>query len=73
MDFISIIDEEEKVINVGDNVGDTVDEIVPIIDCEKGLYIDTLLKYKEMDFDTCISGHNVVLGKDVIEEILNKL
>ena len=73
MDFISIIDEEEKVINVGDNVGDTVDEIVPFIDCEKGLYIDTLLRYKEMDFDTCISGHNVVLGKDVIEEILNKL
>ena len=26
-----------------------------------------------MDFDTCISGHNIVLGKDVIENILNKL
>lgn len=70
IDSISVIDEEEKVINVGDNIGDTVDEIIPDIDCEKDQYIETLLKYKEMDFDTCISGHNVVLGKEVIEEIL---
>jgi hydroxyacylglutathione hydrolase len=73
IDSISVIDEEDKVINVGDNVGDTIDEIVPSIGSEKSLYIDTLLKYKEMDFDTCISGHNIILGKEVIEEILSKL
>jgi len=73
IDSISVIDEEDKVINVGDNVGDTIDEIVPSIGCEKSLYIDTLLKYKELDFDTCISGHNIILGKEVIEEILTKL
>lgn len=73
IDSISVIDEEEKIINVGDNVGDTLDEIVPSIYCEKDLYINTLLRYKEMDFDTCISGHNVILGKDVIDKILNKL
>jgi glyoxylase-like metal-dependent hydrolase (beta-lactamase superfamily II) len=73
MDSISVIDEKEKVINVGDNVGDTIDEIIPSINCEKALYIDTLLKYREMDFDTCISGHNVVLNQGVIERILNIL
>ena len=73
IDSISVIDEEEKIINVGDNVGDTVDEIVPSIYSGEELYIDTLLRYKEIDFDTCISGHNVVLGKEVIEKILNKL
>lgn len=73
IDSISVIDEEEKIINVSDNVGDNIDEIVPSIYCEKDLYIDTLLKYREMDFDTCISGHNIILGKEVIEEILDIL
>lgn len=71
IDSISVIDEEDKVINVGDNIGDNIEEIVPSIYCEKDLYIDTLIKYKDMNFDTCISGHNVVLGKEVIEEILS--
>lgn len=72
IDSISVIDEEDHVINVGDNIGDTVEEIVPDV-CEKELYVDTLLKYKEIDFDTCISGHNVVLGKQVIETIMKAL
>jgi glyoxylase-like metal-dependent hydrolase (beta-lactamase superfamily II) len=70
VDSISVIDEVEKVIHVGDNIGDTADEIVPNIYCEKDLYIDTLSKYIEMDFDTCVSGHNTILGKDVINKIL---
>jgi glyoxylase-like metal-dependent hydrolase (beta-lactamase superfamily II) len=73
IDSISVIDEEDKVINVGDNIGDNIEEIVPSIYCEKDLYIDTLLKYREVDFDTCVSGHNVILGKEVIEEILSMI
>ena len=72
IDCISVVDEEEKVINVGDNIGDTIDGIVPDV-CEKELYLDTLLKYKEIDFNTCISGHNVVLGKEIIEKIIKIL
>ena len=33
---------------MGDNIGDTIDGIVPDV-CEKELYVDTLLKYKEID------------------------
>lgn len=73
IDSISVLDEEEKVINAGDNIGDTIEEIVPQIKCEKEIYRDTLLRYKEMDFDTCISGHNVVLDKDVIDKIMIKM
>lgn len=73
IDSISVIDEIDKVIHVGDNVGDSAEEIIPSIYCQKDLYIDTLLKYKELDFDTCISGHNVVLNKDVINKILDLL
>lgn len=71
IDSISVIDEVEKVINTGDNIGDSIDEIIPSIYCEKNKYISTLLKYKEMDFDTCISGHNIVLEKNVINKILD--
>lgn len=73
VDSISVLDEADKVIHVGDNVGDSMDEIVPSLYGDKDLYIRTLLKYKEMDFDTCISGHNVVLDKQIIEQILSKL
>lgn len=73
IDSISVIDELEKVINVGDNIGDSVDEIVPNIYCEKDEYINTLLKYKEMNFDTCVSGHNITFDKQIIEKILKIL
>jgi len=73
VDSISVIDEKDRVINAGDNIGDTVEAIVPEIDCERNVYMNALLKYREMDFDTCISGHNIVLNKDVIEDILNRL
>jgi len=70
VDSISVIDEEDKVLNAGDNIGDTVDEIIPSLYCEKNLYIDTLIKYSKLDFEFCVSGHNVILDKSVIERIL---
>ncbi|MGC5326273.1 MBL fold metallo-hydrolase [Brevibacillus sp. SYSU BS000544] len=73
VDSISVIDEVDKVINVADNVGDSLDDIIPSLKCEKEEYRNTLLTYREIDFDTCISGHNIVLDKQVIEQILNKL
>lgn len=73
IDSISVLDENEKVIHIGDNIGDTVDEIVASIYSSKDLYRDTILGYQDMDFDTCISGHNVVLGKEAIGKILSLL
>lgn len=73
IDSISVIDEVEKVLNTGDNIGDSIDEIVPSIYCEKDTYINTLLKYKDMNFDTCVSGHNIILERQVIDKILNML
>lgn len=73
IDSISVVDEVDKMINVGDNIGDSIDEIVPSIYGEKEEYINTLLRYNEMDFDSCISGHNVVLEKEIINKILAML
>jgi len=73
IDSVSVIDEVDRVINVGDNIGDNMGEIVPSIACELDVYVDTLLRYSKMNFDTCISGHNVVLGKEVIDKIRTAL
>ena len=72
IDSISVLDEVDHVLDVGDNVGDTLDEIVPNVDTQKQVYIDTLLKYQAIDFDTCVSGHNVVLGKEIFDRILKE-
>ncbi|MCR8642001.1 MBL fold metallo-hydrolase [Paenibacillus sp. N1-5-1-14] len=69
IDSISVIDEEEKVINVADNIGDSMDEIIPNLYCDKQLFEETIKRYSEMDMETWISGHNVVLQKDVIGKI----
>lgn len=72
VDSISILDEEEKVLDVGDNIGDNLDEIVPNVDTEKQVYIDTILKYQAIDFDTCVSGHNEVLEKEIFNRVLKE-
>ncbi|WP_232698498.1 MBL fold metallo-hydrolase [Brevibacillus daliensis] len=73
IDSISVLDEVENVLNAADNIGDTIGELIPSLGCEKDEYINTLLKYRELDFDTCVSGHNIVLEKQVIEKILSML
>jgi glyoxylase-like metal-dependent hydrolase (beta-lactamase superfamily II) len=73
LDCISVLDEEEGVLNVGDNIGDTMEEIVPELDADKTVYIKTLKALQTLDCDTVVSGHNVVTGIDVFEKILKKL
>lgn len=71
VDSISVLDEKDKVLNLGDNVGDTVDEIVPSLDCSKEQFIESLDKVKTYDFDTLVSGHCTVLEKSAIDKILS--
>jgi glyoxylase-like metal-dependent hydrolase (beta-lactamase superfamily II) len=72
-DSISVYDEQDGVLNAGDNIGDTPQEIVPSLYCPREVYIKTLETYKEMKFETCISGHNVPQGADIAERILAAL
>ncbi|MFD1739039.1 MBL fold metallo-hydrolase [Bacillus salitolerans] len=73
VDSISVLDEAEKVLHVGDNVGDSLEQLIPSLKVEKEVYMNTLLKYRELDFDTCVSGHNIILDKSVIEKIINMI
>lgn len=70
IDSVSVLDEQDKVLNAGDNIGDNMDKIVPELDCERSVYINTLKEYQKLGFDTLVSGHNDVLDKKVINEIL---
>ena len=72
-DSISILDEEEKVLILGDNIGDSMEELLPSIHCSQEIYRDTLKKYEQMNFDICISGHSDVLEKEVMSKIINMI
>lgn len=72
-DSISVFDEQDRVLNAGDNIGDTPEEIVPNLECPKEEYIRTLKIYEDMRFKSCVSGHNGVMGPDVVERIMDKL
>jgi glyoxylase-like metal-dependent hydrolase (beta-lactamase superfamily II) len=69
-DSISVLDEADGVLDAGDNIGDTPRDIVPNIDCPKDVYIKTLEDYRKMEFEACVSGHNIVQGSDIAERIL---
>ncbi len=68
-DGINVLDEEEMVLNVGDNIGDNMDEIVPELEMEKSVYLESLAKYKALNITTCVSGHNIILGNEIFEAI----
>ncbi|MEO3944314.1 MBL fold metallo-hydrolase [Gorillibacterium sp. CAU 1737] len=73
IDSISVWDEEEHVLNVGDNIGDSADAIVPSIYTSKEIYKDTILKYRDVEANTWVSGHNGICEKEVLERILAEL
>lgn len=72
-DSVSVLDEADGVLNAGDNIGDTADEIVPSVGVGRGVFMETLEKYRNLTFDTCVSGHNVTLGKEVVGSIIASL
>lgn len=69
MDGISVFDELEGVLNVGDNIGDTMQAIVPELECESSVYLQSLDKYENLPFQYLISGHNRLCDRSVINLI----
>ncbi len=73
IDSISVFDEQDNVLNAGDNIGDTLEDILPSISAGKDLYLQSICKYKALDVNACISGHNAILKRDVFDTIEKKL
>lgn len=70
VDGICIFDEVDRVLNVGDNIGDDMDNLVPHLVCSIDEYVKSLNKYLEYDFVYCVSGHNKIVEKNTIQQIL---
>lgn len=66
VDSISVFDARDKVLMAGDNIGDDMDAIVPSLFTDKATFLKTLETYKGLDFVSCVSGHNGILGREVI-------
>lgn len=73
IDCISVYDEADKVLNAGDNIGDTLDELLPSIETDKAVFAQTIHQYQRLDVAACISGHNVLLDAAVFGQILDLL
>ncbi|MBN2363728.1 MBL fold metallo-hydrolase [candidate division WOR-3 bacterium] len=72
-DGISVYFEKEKILFVGDNIGDDDENIVP--DLETGIeeYMGALEKYLSLKPELILSGHNVPRKMDFIERIIKRL
>lgn len=69
LDCISVFDEKDKILNAGDNVGDAIDKPVPSLKTKKDVYLNSINKYKELDVNFCVSGHNEIFRKEIFNTI----
>ncbi len=72
-DGIGVLDEYDGVLNVGDNIGDDREHIMPDLECDKTVYDASLRHYIKTGADTVVSGHNDVMNASVFEEIRKRL
>ncbi len=75
-DSISILDEIDGVLNVGDNIGDSSEDpedIIPSLYTNKEVYKQTITLYKKVNANIYTSGHNTPQPVTVFDEILNQL
>lgn len=73
VDGISVYDRIEKVLNVGDNLGDDVSHIVPELDLDVSTYIATLDQYASLEITTMVSGHMGLAQPQIIEAIKEQI
>lgn len=69
LDSISVLDEQDGVLDAADNIGDDMEDIVPSLETSPEVYRATLNRYRGLAFDTLLSGHNVPLDRDVLDLI----
>lgn len=73
VDSVSVYDETDRVLDVGDNIGDTAEELIPVIGTELDVYAATIREYRALDVEVCLSGHNSIQRADVFERIQKEI
>lgn len=68
-DGLNVYDERDKVLNVGDNIGDTMEELIPCLSTDKKTYLTSIAYYERFDVISIVSGHNKILDKTVFKKI----
>lgn len=72
-DGICVYDGVDKILYVGDNIGDSADEPVPELMCGADEYENALREMLAFPFVALASGHNEIMNRDFINVILAKL
>lgn len=72
-DCISVYDETDRVLYVGDNIGDTYDKPVPEIETDVATFKRVIETYKKYPFEICISGHNTPQGREILSRMESEL
>lgn len=72
-DSISVLDEQDRVLFAGDNLGDTPEELLPSLAAPKETYLDTLSLYERLPFDLLLSGHNRIFDRSVLSRVRSLL
>lgn len=73
-DGLSTYDGVSNILNVGDNIGDTVDEPIPgLEDITLDEYKEVVLKYKNLAPEFIVSGHNKVQPLSFLDKVLNQI
>lgn len=72
-DAISIYDAREDILNIGDNIGESIEELFPSMEVEYAVFQDTLRMYQQINAMQNVSGHNAVLGSDVFTQMIHEI
>ena len=72
-DAISVYDRRDKILNAGDNIGDTMEEPVPSLEMAVAIYVQTLRSYQALGPFVCTSGHNSPQGPEIFDKIIASL
>ncbi|OCN04787.1 hypothetical protein A4S06_10495 [Erysipelotrichaceae bacterium MTC7] len=70
---IAIYDAVDQTLNVGDNIGDTPENLVPDLTCDVDTYKASLARYETYKVRHVISGHNCIMDASVFQKIRQAL
>jgi glyoxylase-like metal-dependent hydrolase (beta-lactamase superfamily II) len=71
LDSISVYDEVDKILNIGDNAGDNLDDLIPSLSTSIEEYTETIQKYLSIEFKKVISYHIGIQDKEILNKIVN--
>lgn len=71
LDSISVYDKVDKILNIGDNAGDNLDDLIPSLSTSIEEYTETIQKYLSIEYKKVISYHIGIQDKEILNKIVN--